>query len=146
MSKKNTEGFSGINPLDWYMMSTKLNENQLIAIHLIASGVKASLISKQLGIREETLSRWRQNDTFSEAVKNATERILTEIVDAHKNLLITSQNIIADALKNEELDLFKKANLAIRFLSLMKGKDDIEKKSSNNLIQYVHARDFDFRI
>ena len=128
------------------MMSTKLNENQLIAIHLIASGVKASLISKQLGIREETLSRWRQNDTFSAAVKNATERVLNEIVDTHKNLLITSQNIIADALKNEGLDLFKKANLALRFLSLMKGKEDIEKKSSNNLIQYVHARDFDFRI
>ena len=128
------------------MMSTKLNENQLIAIHLIASGVKASLISKQLGIREETLSRWRQNDIFWEAVKNATERVLTEIVDTHKNLLITSQKIIADALKKEDLDLLKKANLALRFLSLMKGKDDIEKKSSDNLIQYVHARDFDIRI
>ena len=128
------------------MMSTNLNENQLIAIHLIASGVKASLISKQLGIREETLSRWRQNDTFSEEVKNATELILNEIVDTHKNLLITSQNIIADALKNEELDLFKKANLAIRFLSLMKGKEDIEKKSSDNLNNYVHSRDFGIRI
>ena len=128
------------------MMSTKLNENQVIAIHLIASGVKASLISKQLGIREETLSRWRQNDKFNEAVENATERILTEIVDTHKNLLITSQKIIADALKNEELDLFKKANLAIRFLSLMKGKDDIEKKSSDSLFQYVHSRDFGIRI
>ena len=53
-----------------------------------------------------------------------------------------SQKVIADALKNEELDLFKKANLALRFFSLMKGKDDIEKKSSNNLIQYVHSRDF----
>ena len=113
-------------------MSTKLNENQLIAIHLIATGVKASLISKQLGIREETLSRWRQNDKFNEAVENATERILTEIVDTHKNLLIISQKIIADALKNEELDLFKKANLALRFLSLMKGKDDIEKKDKPN--------------
>ena len=122
------------------MMSTKLNENQLIAIHLIASGVKAALISKQLGIREETLSRWRQNDTFSEAVESATERILTEIVDTHKNLLITSQKIIADALKNEELDLFKKANLALRFLSLMKGKEDIEKKSSGNHHQYIGTR------
>ena len=128
------------------MMSTKLNENQLIAIHLIASGVKASLISKQLGIREETLSRWRQNDKFNEAVENATERILTEIVDTHKNLLITSQKIIADALNNEELDLLKKANLALRFLSLMKGKDDIEKKSSDSLFQYVHTRDFGIRI
>ena len=108
--------------------------------------MKASLISKQLGIREETLSRWRQNDKFNEAVENATERILTEIVDTHKNLLITSQKIIADALKNEELDLFKKANLALRFLSLMKGKDDIEKKSTDSLIEYVHSRDFGIRI
>ena len=127
-------------------MSTKLNENQLIAIHLIATGVKASLISKQLGIREETLSRWRQNATFSEEVKNATEHVLTEVLETHKNLIILSQNTIADALNDEELDLFKKANLALRFLSLMKGKEDIEKKSSDNLTQYVHARDFDIRI
>ena len=123
-------------------MSTKLNENQLIATHLIASGVKASLISKQLGIREETLSRWRRDNKFIEAVNDATERVLTEIVDTHKNLLITSQNIIADALNDEELDLSKKANLALRFLSLMKGKDDIEKKSSDNLVEYVHLKDF----
>ena len=127
-------------------MSTKLNENQLIAIHLIASGVKASLISKQLGIREETLSRWRQSDTFSEEVKNATEHVLTEVLETHKNLIILSQNTIADALNDEELDLFKKANLALRFLSLMKGKDDIEKKSSDNLTQYIHSRDFGIRI
>ena len=79
-------------------MSTKLNENQLIAIHLIASGVKASLISKQLGIREETLSRWRRDNKFIEAVNDAIERVLTEIIDTHKNLLVTFQNIIADAL------------------------------------------------
>jgi len=83
-------------------MSTKLNENQLIAIHLIATGVKSSLISKQIGIREETLSRWRQNDKFSEVVKNSKKLVLTEIVDTHKNLLITFQNYVADALNNEE--------------------------------------------
>ena len=127
-------------------MSTKLNENQVIAIHLIATGVKASVISKQLGIREETLSRWGQNDKFNEAVESATECILTEIVDTHKNLLITSQKIIADALNDEEIDLSKKANVALRFLSLMKGKEDIEKKSSYNLTQYVHARDLGIRI
>ena len=127
-------------------MSTKLNENQLIAIHLIATGVKAAVISKQLGIREESLSRWRQNDKFNEAVESATECILTEIVDTHKNLFITSQKIIADALNDEELDSYKKANLAIRFLSLMKGKEDIEKKSSDNLNQYIDARDLGIRI
>ena len=38
-------------------MSIKLKKNQLIACHLLASGVKASVIAQKLGIREETLSR-----------------------------------------------------------------------------------------
>ena len=118
-------------------MSTKLNENQLIAVHLIASGVKASVIANQLSIREETLSRWRQNDEFNEAVEDTIEIVLREIDETHKNLLICSQNIIADALNNEELDLFKKANLALRYLSLIKGKDDIMQKSSDNLFRYT---------
>ena len=29
---------------------------------------------------------------------------------------------------------------------MIKGKEDIEKKSSDSLIQYVHATDFDIRI
>ena len=123
-------------------MSTKLNETQLIAVHLIAAGVKALLIAKQIGIREETLSRWRQNDKFSKAVENATELILREIVDTHKNLLIISQNIIADALNDEELELCKKASIALRYLSLMKGKEDINQKSTDNLYKHVHLGDF----
>ncbi len=116
-------------------MSTKLNENQLIAVHLLASGVKASIIANQLGMREETLSRWRQIDEFKKALEDATEAILREIDETHKNLLISSQNVINEALNNKELDLFKKANLALRYLSLIKGKDDIMTKSSDNLFR-----------
>ena len=118
-------------------MSIKLNENQLIAVHLLASGVKASVIARQLSIREETLSRWRQIDEFKDALEDATEAVLREIDETHKNLLICSQNIIYDALKNEDLDLFKKANLALRYLSLLKGKEDITQKSSHNLFKHA---------
>ena len=123
-------------------MSTKLNENQLIAIHLIASGVKASVIANQLGIREETLSRWRQIDEFNKAVEDAIEVILREIDETHKNLLISSQNIIHQALNNEELDIFKKANLALRYMSLIRGKDDITQKSSHNLFKQAELGKF----
>jgi len=125
-------------------MSIKLNEKQLIAVHLLASGVKASVIAKQLSIREETLSRWRQIDEFKEALEDATESVLSEIDETHKNLLIRSQNVINEALNNEELDLFKKANLALRYLSLIKGKDDISQKSRNNLNCYRRFTDFNF--
>ena len=118
-------------------MSTKLNEKQLIAVHLLASGVKASTIANQLGMREETLSRWRQIDEFKEALEDATEAVLREIDETHKNLLISSQSVINEALKNEELDLFKKATLALRYMSLIKGKDDIMQKSSDNLFRHT---------
>jgi hypothetical protein len=123
-------------------MSIKLNENQLIAVHLLASGVKASFIARQLSIREETLSRWRQIDEFKDALEDATEAVLREIDETHKNLLICSQNIIYDALKNEDLDLFKKANLALRYLSLLKGKEDITQKSSHNLFKHAELGRF----
>ena len=127
-------------------MSTKLNEKQLIAVHLLASGVKASVIAKQLDIREETLSRWRQINEFKEALEDATETILREINEAHKNLLICSQNVIANAFNDENLDLFKKASLALRYLSLIRGKDDVSQKLLNNLNKYLNYRKFDLEL
>jgi len=123
-------------------MSIKLNEKQLIAVHLLASGVKASIIAKEISIREETLSRWRQIDEFKDALEDATEAVLREIDETHKNLLILSQSVINEALNNEELDIFKKANLALRYLSLIKGKDDITQKSSHNLFKYAELERF----
>ena len=61
------------------IMSIKLNEKQLIAVHLLASGVRASIIAKEIGIREETLSRWRQIDELNETLQDARETILREI-------------------------------------------------------------------
>ena len=128
------------------IMSIKLNEKQLIAVHLLASGVRASIIAKEIGIREETLSRWRQIDEFKEALEDATEVVLREIDETHKNLLIRSQNVINEALNSEELELFKKANVALRYLSLMKGKDDIGQKSSDNLFKHAELGKFRVRI
>ena len=53
-----------------------------------------------------------------------------------KNLLISSQNIILDTLIENDLDLFKKVNSALRYLSLIKGKDDVAENSENILFKY----------
>ena len=127
-------------------MSKKLNENQLIAVHLIASGVKASNVSKKLRIREETLSRWRQEDIFKEALEDTTEVILREIVDTHKNILIKCQNIIVDTLNDKNLDMLKKANIALRYLSLIRGKGDISQKSTETLKEHLDDKEFKFGI
>ena len=117
-------------------MSIKLNENQLIAAHLLASGYKSCEVAKQLNIRQETLSRWRQNAQFDKAVNDTTEIILNEIINTHKNILILSQNVILEVLKDGNLDLIKKANIALRFISFMRGKDDLSDKSNKRLSDY----------
>ena len=50
LNKKSHEMSLGTFP------QVKLSE--VLAVHLIASGFKDSNVSKKLGIREETLSRW----------------------------------------------------------------------------------------
>ena len=119
-----------------------LNNNQRIAVQLVAQGKTGKFISEYLNVAEETISRWRQIDEFKEALDDATEAVLREIDETHKNLLISSQAVINEALNNEELDLFKKANLALRYLSLIKGKDDITQKSSHNLFKHAELAKF----
>ena len=117
-------------------MSIKLKESQLLAAHLIASGVKSSEILNQLNIRPETLCRWKQEPQFIKVVNDTTEIILNEIIDTHKNILLLSQKIILDTLQDESLDLVRKANVALRFIGLMKGKDDLSDKSNKRLSEY----------
>ena len=117
-------------------MSTKLNENQLIAVHLLASGHKSCEVAKQLSIRQETLSRWRQDPQFEKAVNDTTEIILNEIIDTHKNILILSQKIVLESLRDESLDIMRKANIALKFIGFMKGKDDLSDKSNKRLSKY----------
>jgi len=70
-------------------MSIKLNENQLIAIHLLASGHKSCEVAKQLNIRQETLSRWKQIDEFKEALEDTTEAVLREIDERCINIFLS---------------------------------------------------------
>jgi len=126
-------------------MSIKLKESQLLAAHLIASGVKSSEILNQLNIRPETLCRWKQEPEFMKVVNDTTEIILNEIIDTHKNILILSQKIILDALQDESLDLVRKANVALRFIGLMKGKDDLSDKSKKRLSDYKFDNEFELK-
>jgi len=119
-----------------------LNNNQQIAVQLVAQGKTGKFISEYLNVAEETISRWKQINEFKEALDDATEVVLRQIDETHKNLLISSQNVINEALNSKELDLFKKANLALRYLSLIKGKDDITQKSSHNLFKHTELYSF----
>ena len=55
-------------------------------------------------------------------------------------------SIIVDTLSNDNLDILKKANIALRYLSLMRGKSDISQKSSETLKEHLDDKEFKFGI
>ena len=60
--------------------------------------------------------------------------------------MIKCQSIIVDTLNDENLDMFKKANIALRYLSLIRGKGDISQKSSETLKEHLDDKEFKFGI
>ena len=126
------------------MMSKKLNESQKMACNLLATGMKTSEILNQLKIRPETLSRWKQNQEFITCLQKTQEKVLESIIDTQKHILILSQDIIIQTLKNETLDDLKKAMIALRYISLMRGKHNVEDNYTKKLSDLSFNNTFGF--
>ena len=125
-------------------MSIKLNESQKMACNLLATGMKTSEILNQLKIRPETLSRWKQNQEFITCLQKTQEKILESIIETQKHILILSQDIIIQTLKNETLDDLKKAMIALRYISLMRGKHNVEDNYTKKLSDLSFNNTFGF--
>ena len=125
-------------------MSIKLNESQKMACNLLATGMKTSEILNQLKIRPETLSRWKQNQEFITCLQKTQEKVLESIIETQKHILILSQDIIIQTLKNETLDELKKAMIALRYISLIRGKHNVEDNYTKKLSDLSFNNTFGF--
>ena len=126
-------------------MSIKLNESQVMACNLLATGMKTAEILNQLKIRPETLSRWKQNEEFIRQLKKTQEKILETIINTQKHILILSQDILINALNNDKLDEFKKATIALRYIGLIRGKNNVEDKYTKQLSDLNFENSFGFK-
>mgnify|MGYP001242738651 FL=1 len=125
-------------------MSIKLNESQKMACNLLATGMKTSEILNQLKIRPETLSRWKQNQEFITCLQKTQEKVLESIIETQKHILILSQDIIIQTLKNETLDELKKAMIALRYIGLIRGKHNVEDNYTKKLSDLSFNNTFGF--
>ena len=99
-------------------MSTKLNENQLLATHLVSIGKSGKQIAGELSVAEETISRWKNLPEFQAEV-NA---ILLECKDNAKqrlrNLLTNSLVFLEEEMNNPESR--HRVNIALKMLQLVR--------------------------
>ena len=102
-------------------MSKKLKENQIIAAKLISFGFSSRSVSKWINVREETISRWKTQKSFQEAVQIEQSDILDYIEEKHFQLFMKSLNVIQKALEDEDISLKDKAMISTKYLSLSSG-------------------------
>ena len=99
-------------------MSKKLKEIQVIAAKLISFGFSSRSVSKWINVREETISRWKTQKSFQEAVQIEQSDILDYIEEKHFQLFMKSLNVIQKALEDEDISLKDKAMISTRYLRL----------------------------
>ena len=99
-------------------MSKKLKENQVIAAKLISFGFSSRSVSKWINVREETISRWKTQKSFQEAVQIEQSDILDYIEEKHFQLFMKSLNVIQKALEDEDISLKDKAMISTKYLRL----------------------------
>lgn len=114
-------------------MSNKLNENQYIAIQMLAGGSTCSAIADKLKVRKETISRWKQQPEFQEELSS----LMDELRETGKNRLVAMMDkalsVIEDDLHNNK-NRQQRVRSAFKVLQLLGNANFIwpHKPSSNN--------------
>lgn len=103
--------------------STGLNENQLVAVQLVASGKQGKLIAKTLQVTEETVSRWRQLPVFEAAVNTLLQDAREAARERLRALVSTALDTIEGAMESTELSDKDKLSAAFKVLDMCNIKD-----------------------
>ena len=95
-------------------MSKNLNENQLLAVQLVAQGRSGREIAKQLSVTEETISRWKKQPIFIASVNEILGQLREGIQQKMRNLVFQALEILETELSDKENK--NKANIALKLL------------------------------
>ena len=99
-------------------MSTKLNQNQLLAIPLVAQGVSGKNVAKKIQVTEETVSRWKKLPEFQAEVNVLLKECRDETQHKLRSLVNTALEVIKDELENKNSD--QRITIALKILQNMK--------------------------
>ena len=99
-------------------MSIKLNQNQLLAIPLVAQGVSGKNVAQKIQVTEETVSRWKKLPEFQAEVNALLKECRDETQHKLRSLVNTALEVIKDELENSNSD--QRITIALKILQNMK--------------------------
>ena len=125
-------------------MSTKLNQNQLLAIPLVAQGVSGKNVAKKIQVTEETVSRWKKLPEFQAEVNALLKECRDETQHKLRSLVNTALEVIKDELENSNSD--QRITIALKILQNMKLNtylyEEIGSSKAENVKSKIWNEDF----
>ena len=125
-------------------MSTKLNENQLLAIPLVAQGVSGKNVAKKIQVTEETVSRWKKLPEFQAEVNALLKECRDETQHKLRSLVNTALEVVKDELENKNSD--QRITIALKILQNMKLNtylyEEIGSSKAENVKSKIWNEDF----
>ena len=109
-------------------MSSNLNERQQLAVVLLCSGLSATEVAKELKVRKETISRWKNDHDFNEELRNWRLAFFDRLIKRQFALFSEAQDQIEAAFQDNALTSYQKANIALRFVSMFSGNMNVNKQ------------------
>ena len=121
-----------------------LNNNQLIAVQLVAQGKTGKFISENLNVAQETISRWRKKPEFIASVNVVLNQLRDSTQQKMRNILHLSLEILERELMKENSTV--NVNLALKIVQNCKLKDlieeDIGSENPNNVEKMLFEKKF----
>ena len=109
-------------------MSSNLNERQQLAVVLLCSGLSATEVAKELKVRKETISRWKNNRDFNEELRDWRLAFFDRLIKRQFALFSEAQHQIEAAFQDSALTSYQKANIALRFIAMFSGNMNVNKQ------------------
>ena len=122
-------------------MSKNLNENQLLAVQLVAQGRSGREIAKQLSVTEETISRWKKQPIFIARVNEILGQLREGIQQKMRNLVFQALEILETEFSDKENK--NKANIALKLLQNYKFVQLFDKKIGPDNPEIIKRNIFD---
>ena len=119
-------------------MSKNLNENQLLAIPLVAQGVSGKDIANKLNVAKETISRWRKLPEFQAEVNALLKECRDETQHKLRSLVNTALEVVKDELENKNSD--QRITIALKLLQNMKLNTYLYEEIGSSKAEVVKSR------
>ena len=98
---------------DLVLASPELNDRQLAGAHLIAAGTPVAEVAVELGVRPESVSRWRRSPVFQEKVHELIRERYGATLNQAASLIPEALTALDQALHHADWNIRVKAALGL---------------------------------